>query len=312
MLCCVSAVAWGQEAAGDPEAFDDTQTQTVERGTSSKLVRAAAVEALPLNKMTPENRRRAEELVRSAGVFRRLPTVAFQVEPDVYAYFVNYPDVAVSIWRALDISKFHMWQTGRDAYEADAGDGSVGIIDVLYRGADQNVIYCEGMYKSPFLAKPIKAHALLHLQTTFSRQADGTPAVSHRADMFVSFPSQPVQTVAKILSPVTFVIVDRNFREISLFVHMMSVSMARQPGWVEQLAGKLEGTLEVRKTQLVELTAKVYVAARKRELAAEAPARPASLEAVMKPLRQATAGGGEGAVRDGQPMGRTGEEESGR
>jgi hypothetical protein len=91
--------------------------------------------------------------------------------------------------------------------------------------------------------------------------------VTHRADLFVSFPSQTVEAIAKVLSPITVVMTDRTFSEISLFLRMMSLAMQRRPDWVEQIVNKMEGVPELRKTQLLALTAQVYNASQKRALA---------------------------------------------
>jgi hypothetical protein len=198
--------------------------------------------------------------------YRRLPKVSFAVEPEVYAYFMAHPDAAVSIWRAMKISKLQMWQTGRYDYEADTGDGSVGALEVLHTGAEKNLVTCDGLYKSPLLVKPIEAKSLLFLQTNFTRDADGTVYVTHRADLFVTFPSQTVDVVSRIFSPLTVSMTDRTFTEVSLFLKMMSLAMTRRPDWVEQIAGQMEGVADVRREQVLELNAQVHSAARKRAL----------------------------------------------
>jgi len=143
------------------------------KGSSSMSARKAAIAELPLEQLTPENRQKVNALLKSVSFYRRLPKVTFPVEPEVYTYFMAHPDAAVSIWRAMKISKLQMWQTGRYDYEADTGDGSVGTLEVLHTGADKNLVTCDGIYKSPLFTKPIEAKSLLLLETSFSRDAEG-------------------------------------------------------------------------------------------------------------------------------------------
>lgn len=236
------------------------------KGTSSSAARREAIADLPLEHLSPEKRQQVESLTKSVSFYRRLPKVTFPVEPAVYQYFLAHPDVAVSIWRAMKISKLQMWQTGRYDYEADTGDGSVGALEVLHEGADKHLVACDGLYKSPLLSKPIEAKSLLLLQTSFSKDADGVVYVTHRADLFVSFPSQTIDVVSKIFSPLTVSMTDRTFSEVSLFLKMMSLAMARRPDWVEQIAEKMEGVAEVRRDQVLELNAQVHSAAQKRSI----------------------------------------------
>ena len=235
------------------------------KGTSSDKVKKTALSELPLDKLTPKNLARVKSLLDEVGYFRRLPTTVFAADPDVYQFFIRYPDVAVSIWRVMGISEMKMWQTGPQEYEGDSGDGSTGVIDVVYRSAEENMLICEGQYQSPILKKPIKARSLVLLKTSFIKETDGTIYVTHRADMYVAFPSQTVETVAKVLSPVTGSMADRTFTEMSLFLRMMSLAMTRRPNWVDQIAGQLEGVADLRKQQLREVTVLVHNAERKRQ-----------------------------------------------
>lgn len=249
--------------------------QVLRKGTSSGTARKAAATRVPLAHMAPTNRQRAEAILNETSLFRELPLLSFECEPAIYRFFTTHPDVAVSIWQVLRISQFQMWQTGPNEYEADAGDGTVGTVDVLYRGQDEQVILCEGALSSPILPQNIRASALMHLRSSFAPGPDGRPRVTSHLCLFVSFPSQTVETAAKIISPLGNAIIDRNFSEVSLFVCMMSLAMQRQPGWVEQLSDRLENVLEIRKSELVKVTAEAYAAARRREIGAAAGHRPA-------------------------------------
>ena len=257
----------GGEAPARNRQDDGQAAADAARGNSSSAVRKAALAGLPLDKLTPENRALANNVLDSVSYFRRLPTVAFDVDPAVYMYFVSHPDVAVSVWRAMKISKLEMWQTGHDSYEADAGDGTIGTLEVLYRSPEKNLVLCDGLFKSPLLSKPIKARSLLLLQTSFFKEPNGEVYATHRADLFVSFPSQTIEAVSKVLSPITATLTDRTFTEISLFLKMFSMAMVRRPDWVEQIVNKMEGIPDMRRQQVLTLTAKVYTTAQKQALA---------------------------------------------
>ena len=267
---------------------EKVRVEIVERGTSAASTRKGAIAALPLDKLDRKQKELVEDILRSESLYRRLPTISFGTDPEVYAFFAAHPDVAVSIWRALKISDVEMWQTAAHEFEADAKDGSVGVIQVLHHGREQNLIICDGVFKTPVLPKPIRGRALMHLQTRYTKDENQQTYVTHNVDLFVAFPSTTVETAAKLISPVSNMIADRNFREISLFVRMMAVAMENQPGWVERVADRLEGVLPDRKTQLLKLTAQVYIEARKRQLAAEKEGSAGvSLEEIIGPLRAA-------------------------
>ncbi len=234
-------------------------------GISSAEAKRAAFAALPLKKLAPAVRQKILDVVDSAGMFRRLPTIIFASDPDAYEYFVYHPDVAVSIWRAMQISKLQLWQTGRFEYEGDADDGTIGTMDVLFQSPNLNLVYCEGEFKNPLLPKPIRAKSVILLRTAYSQENDGKTYITHTADLYVAFPSQTVESLAKILTPLSGRIADRTFSDISLFMKMMGMAMEKRPGWVEQIIGKMDGIPEMRRKQLLRLTARIYAAAIKRK-----------------------------------------------
>ena len=244
------------------------RVRVLKKGMSSRASRRAALGLMPLDKLKDSQQERAVAILRSASMFRELPLLECDVEPDVYNYFARHPDVAVSIWRAMKISVFEMSQIDPTSYDVNSGDGTTGKMEVLYQTDEECLVICSGLFKNPLILKPISATGLFHLQTTMKRRKDGTSVATHQGRMFVAFPSQAVSTIAKVISPISNVIIDRNFREVSLFLHMMSMAMQRQPGWVEHVSKKMDGVPAERRVELLRLTAEMYVDARKRKLAA--------------------------------------------
>ncbi|WP_437185509.1 hypothetical protein SH668x_002618 [Planctomicrobium sp. SH668] len=236
----------------------------IRAGDSSRKARQEAADQLPIGSLTADGQREVQQVLKDLSLFRRLPTLQVEVDPRAYEFFTDHPDVAVSIWRALDISNVQMKERTPVNYVTDTSDGTIGTVDVLLRSPTNYLVLCQGQLQSPGMPKPITAKALMHLQPRF----DNNGKVTHHLDLFVSFPSQTVETLAKLTSPVSFRIADRNFEEVSLFMGLMSRAMAQQPGWVEQTSKRLEGVDPQRPTQLLKVTASVYVDAERKRLTA--------------------------------------------
>jgi hypothetical protein len=220
-------------------------------GTSTDKVEQSARNSIPLNRLTSAGRQRVAAVLDNTSQYRRLPEVRYAVDGPMYRYLVQHPDVAVSTWRALGISRFKMWQTGTLEYEAEAGDGSEGIADILYRDRNHCLFICAGKYHNPLLPKAIEAAALVWFQYSFTRDVNGVESVHQTADVFVTFPSQGISTIAKVLSPVTNALLDRNLYEVTLYACMMSRAVSDEPEWVVQLARQLDGVLPSRPGELI-------------------------------------------------------------
>jgi hypothetical protein len=203
--------------------------------------------------MAPASRQRAKKIMDDCSQYRRLPSLQYSIDEPMYRYLLQHPDVAVSTWRVMGISRFEMWQTGPLEYEAKAVDGSEGIADILYQDANQMVFVCEGTYHNVLLPKPLEASALIWFRASYTPAADGTHTVSQKADVFVKFPSSAFSAVAKMLTPVTNGMMDRNLFEVSLYSSMMSRAVRDEPEWVIQVADQMEGVLPQRRGELIEV-----------------------------------------------------------
>jgi hypothetical protein len=277
------------EASGERPANSTEPPIDVEilaRGSSSRSTLSDALDRLPLDELTEEQRRRVNEVLEHRSMFRRLPAISIDADPEVYNHLTHNPESVVGIWRVLGISKFTMQQTGPTEWYGDAGDGSTGTIDVLSRSPNRHLLLCTGKYKSPLLARPIEATAVMHLQTQYVQGEDLQPKVVHGLDLFVMFPSNTVDTVVRVIAPVSHMIADRNFRELSLFVRFMNVAMERQPGWVEQTIQRIDGIDREQRIELMKVSARVYVAAQNRaEANPDRRVEQAGLEELIAPYR---------------------------
>ncbi|MCB9954195.1 MAG: hypothetical protein H6824_24730 [Planctomycetaceae bacterium] len=271
--------------ANSTQADEPLEVERVEKGTSSRWTRNKAVDELPLAQLSSDEQLAAAEVLDEISLYRRLPTIKLQADSRVYSYFTENPDVAISIWRAMQISQVKMNRLDQESFTIDTGDGTIGNVRVLHQSDKSHLILCDGDFQSPALKRPLKAKALMHLQPQFNVTPDGQSEIVHTLDLFVSFPSQTVETVARLISPVSNHVADRNFEEVSLFIEMMDVAMSKQPGWVEQTAYRLDCVDPKTPDELLKVTAEVYVESQKRGL--RHPVMPeADAESATRPFLQ--------------------------
>lgn len=238
--------------------------QVTKKGTSSREVRDRAIVRLRRTELTKSGRQTSNKVLEDLSLYRRLPEIRFEVNPETYEYFLGHPDVVVSLWQAMGISAMQLRQTGPFQYEMDNNDGTKSEMFYLRRSKTTNIIYCRGEFKSPLLKKPIAGSGVLCLHSKFEKQNDGTVFVRHSADVFITFPNAAIETAARMISPVSNYISDRNFQEISLFMHTISLTMARQPSWLQQMADRLKNVHPDRSQELRQVILNNYQENQKR------------------------------------------------
>jgi len=256
------------EAAADSSSrqsdWEAIKVDLVQPGNSTRQMRRTAIDELPLQRLSPEARQMASRVVDNVSLHRRLPVVDCDADPRIVQYFLLHPDVAVAIWHVMDVTQMQLKPLGGNRYLSDAGDGTQGVITVLYSDAREQLIHCEGLFKSPVLPRPIQAAALMHFQAAYPQAGRGATCTQCKLDVFVAFPSTTVETAARVIAPVSHRIADRNFEEVAMFIRMMHLAMTRQPGWVEQVASRLAEVPAASRERLLDVTAQVYVDAQRR------------------------------------------------
>jgi hypothetical protein len=272
--------------AGGDDVRQRLRVEVNQTGTSAKDELTRSLQRLPLAQLADADRQRVNSIVRSPSLYRRLPTVTCRTDARVYSFFVENPDVAVSIWRVMGISDMQMRQISANEYETDLKDGTFGALTVLHRSPTCHLVMCTGDFKSPLLAKPIRSTGLMCLQSQTWQAEDGTSYVTHAGDVYVMLQSEAVEAIAKLISPMSFKMADKNFEEVTLFIRMMDEAMSREPGWIERTASRMDGVIPGRDKELLDVAAKVYVDARRRELQQTGGA--VSLEAIRPPVQSAS------------------------
>jgi hypothetical protein len=222
--------------------------------TSDRNVLEATKKRIPYGKMSSNAQARAAHILDNVSQYRRMPSLQYPINPNIYQYLINHPDVAISSWRVMGISTLQMWQTSEFEYKAKATDGSTGTADILWRDGNQCLFIVEGKYQSPLLPGSIEASALVWLQFRFVKGEDGSLLVNQQVETFLYFPSTAIDAIAKLTSRLTSSILDRNVFEVSLYARMMTKAAEKEPQWIEQLAQRLDGVPPQRRRELASIS----------------------------------------------------------
>ncbi len=250
LVVCVSVAEKADAAPRLENLARKVGVKILADATSAKDVLESTKKRIPNGKMSRNAQARAAHILDNVSQYRRMPSLQYPINPDIYRYLISHPDVAISTWRVMGISTLQMWQTGEFEYKAKATDGSTGMADVLWRDGNQCLFIVEGRYQSPLLPGSIEASALVWLQYRFVKAKDGSLLVNQQVETFLYFPSSTINAIAKLTSRLTNAILDRNVFEVSLYARMMAKAAEKEPEWIEQLAQRMDGVPPDRRMEL--------------------------------------------------------------
>jgi hypothetical protein len=238
---------------GTPLAAHSSLT---EANTSDAACRDA-MHAIPLDRLSPQDRAKVKSVLANVSVFRRLPTKVIDCDPDMYLFLVRHPDVVVNIWELFKISRLQFRQTGDDQFRVVEPLGTTASIEFIYQSHDTHVIYGEGTYEGPLLARQVKSRGVLVLKTGYVREPNDRYYITSRMDCFLNIEPAGAELWTKTVSPLVGKTVDNNFVQTLAFLSSLSRTAEVNDRGVRRLAAQLSHVQPEIRAQLSDIAAKL-------------------------------------------------------
>jgi hypothetical protein len=223
--------------------------------STSDASRQDAAKSIPMEKLTPEDRAKVDSVVTNPSIFRRMPTKVVDCDPDMYLFLVRHPDVVVNIWEILKVSRIQLRQTEENRFRLTEPVGTVANFEFIYRSHDTHVLYGEGSYDGPLMAKPAKGRGVLVLKCGYVRETNGRYYITSRLDCFLTIEPAGIELLTKTVSPLMGKTVDNNFIQTAAFVSSLSRTAEVNRRGVQRLATQLTHVDPDVRTQFEEVVA---------------------------------------------------------
>lgn len=226
--------------------------------TSNRAAREEAMRAIPWRQIAPHDRRRVQAVIKSAGIYRRLPTRVIDCDPDIFTFLARHPEVMVDLWRVMGVSDVALDRLPDGVYRGSDGAGTTGTVRYVVAdwGRDAHnvaVVLAEGAYEGKPFATPLKAQTVMLFQSGSVQETNGRHYVTVRIDTFVNIEQMGVELVARTVQPWLNRIADQNYIETLTFVSNFSRTAETNPQGMQRLAARLSGVDERTRNELVRL-----------------------------------------------------------
>jgi hypothetical protein len=253
LLAVLLALSLGTFAQGAPQP-----EATSSDATSSRAARDEAVRNMPWKLMSPANRQTANNIVRDASIYRRLPTRIIDCDPDLFTFLLQHPEVVIDVWRVMGISQVALNRGPDGIYRGTDGAGTTGTLRYLFCNWGQEaqnvaVVYADGAYSGPPFMTPLKAQSVMFVRSSGVRETNGRHYITVRIDSFVRVEQLGVEIIAKTVQPWISKTADQNLIETMTFVSNFSRTAEKNPQGMQRLATRLNTVDEPTRNELVAL-----------------------------------------------------------
>lgn len=206
---------------------------------SSQQARDDAVQALPLNELTGETRRKLMAVCERPTLFRRLPQQTFTCDPTLHVFLIRNPEVVVSIWQMMKVANMTADRQGPFLWKGSDGAGTTCDVELVYGTDDMHIIYSDGFYEGSLLRHKVNGRCVMCLKSGYVYGPDRRPFVRNYLDLFLQIDNLAADAVTRTLSPWVGKVADANFRESCVFASKLSQTAEQNSDGVQRLAEKL-------------------------------------------------------------------------
>lgn len=224
---------------------------------TSDVARRDALRSIPLEKISVENRAKVESVLSNISVFRRMPIRVVDCDPEFFQFLTRHPDVVVNIWEVFKVSRLKLRQADDGQYQVAESAGATATVRFVYGSHDTQVIYGEGVYQGPLLARPVTGRGVLVLRTGYVRETNGRSYITSCLDSFLTIEPAGAELITKTVSPLVGKTVDNNFIQTLAFIGSLSRTAEVNSSGVQRLGEQLTHVRPDVRARFVELAAEM-------------------------------------------------------
>lgn len=260
-----------------------TRAEELSTGTGSKKARRSVVSQIPFDQLNEQTRRNISDVIDRPSMYRSLPKMAIQIDPEYLQFLIRYPEVVVNIWELMGITDMKADRTGAYTLDTDDGAGTTSTMELVYGSQDMHIYYGQGQYEGPVLRKKLNATCVIIVRTAARKseliggnQAAVTPTDRQmicQLDVFLKIQNNTAGLIVKTIQPIVGPTADHNFTESMKFIQRLNETTEDNGPGVQEMAKRFDVTPDVQQ-RFVQVVGNVFQRSLQRQ-------RPGGLRAAM-------------------------------
>lgn len=219
-------------------------------GSSSRKLRQEVVKQLPWAQLNAETKAKIADVVDKPNMYRSLPRMAIQIDPDYLHFLIRHPEVVVNIWELMGITEMTAKRIAPYLLETDDGAGTTSKMELVYGSNDTHIFYGEGQYEGPVLRKKLTARCVIVVRTAPRNQGiglvGGAAGVVNKErqmvcqlDVFLKIQNAAAGFVVRTIQPIVGPTADHNFAESMKFLQRLNETTEKNGYGVQEMGKKL-------------------------------------------------------------------------
>ena len=209
-------------------ALSTTIYSSPARSETCSLPSEHAGMTFPIEQVDPDWACRLSAIVDDYTTVNKVGPVRTGLPESLYRQLLNRPPLTAALIKRLDIGLYKSEARGPDRFWGDDGEGTKGIVQLVYQDRTSRIYYLEGSHDSRLLPN-ISGKAVLFLRTDSVKDADGVEAMDSTMVSYMRLDNRILSGVVTLLRPIIGGTINRKLSKGVETVNRLSRLMRQHP-----------------------------------------------------------------------------------
>ncbi len=184
--------------------------------------------AFPVDRIDPAWGCRLQPIIDDFTTANKIGPTRTPLSESVYVYLLDRPPVAAALMNRLDLGLYKAETRGPGRYWGDDGEGTMGLVELVYQDPHYRLYYLEGTHHSTLLPNIIgKAVVMLRMEAV--KDATGREAVETTLVSYTRLDNPVLAGLVSLLRPLVGRTVSRKLTKGIEAVNQLGLEMRRDP-----------------------------------------------------------------------------------
>ncbi|MEY4706109.1 MAG: hypothetical protein RL042_2314 [Nitrospirota bacterium] len=182
----------------------------------------------PLEQIEPSWACRLQPIISHYTTANKLGPLRTPLPEAVYLYLLDHPPMAASLINRLGIAPYQSEMRGSGRYWGNDGEGTEGLVQLVYQDRTSRIYYLEGSHDSRFLPH-ITGKAVVLLRMNQVTDSHGAEAMESTLVYYTRLDNRFLSGIVSLLRPLVGSMVTRKLARGVDSVNRLSLAMKQQP-----------------------------------------------------------------------------------
>ncbi|MEQ1656861.1 MAG: hypothetical protein ABL960_14300 [Nitrospira sp.] len=171
---------------------------------------------------------RLQPIIDEFTTANKIGPIQTPLQESVYVYLLDRPPLAAALVNRLELGLYKAEQRGPGRYWGDDGEGTVGLVELVYQDPRHRLYYLEGSHHSTLLPH-LTGKAVVMLSMARVKDAAGQDAVETTLVSYTRLDNRVLAGLVSLLRPLVGRTVSRKLMKGVDAVNRLGMEMRRHP-----------------------------------------------------------------------------------